>query len=151
MIFQEPLLSRHGSALFTVHALTHEISRLDAESTGIGFVAGRDDPPLWYVPHRHVREYRELLGSMAGPMAALSALPEFWPSVRDFTVRDDGSLVLTVTATEDRRHVEHLSARAVPLGRFNLDGFAEPLFLSNGRAFIADERLDETVIHEFIF
>ena len=84
-------------------------------------------------------------------MAKLSALPEFWPSVRDFTIRDDGSLLLTVTATEDRWHVEHLDPGATPLARFNLDGFVQPLFLSDGRAFLAEEDINETVIYEFVF
>jgi hypothetical protein len=151
MIFQEPILALRGRELLSMDPLNHDLSRVDAESKALSVVAQREDPPLWFVPQRHVQGYQQLQGRMSGPMAALSALPRTWPSVRDFTVREDGSLLLTVTATEDRLHVEHLSPVAVPLGRLNLDGFAQPLFLSKGRAFIADEGLDETVIHEFVF
>ena len=84
-------------------------------------------------------------------MGSLSALPTVWPSVRDFTVREDGSLLLMVTATEDRIHIEHLSPEAAPIGRFNLDGFDHPVFLSDGRAFIVTEGIEETVIYELVF
>ena len=151
MIFQEPLLSVSGSTLMSMDPLTQGLSSVDPASGRVTSVAQRGDPPFWLVPHRHVRSYKQLLGRMGGPMAQLSALPEFWPSVRDFTIRDDGSLLLTVTATEDRWHVEYLDPGATPLARFNLDGFVQPLFLSDGRAFIAEEGINETVIYEFVF
>lgn len=151
MIFQEPLLSVSGSTLMSMDPLTQGLSSVDPASGWVTSVAQREDPPFWLVPRRHVRSYRQLLGRMGGTMAKLSALPEFWPSVRDFTIRDDGSLLLTVTATEDRWHVEYLDPGATPLARFNLDGFVQPLFLSDGRAFLAEEGINETVIYEFVF
>lgn len=151
VIFQEPRLAVNSLSLFMIDPLTQLLSSYDQVSGGFGPPARREAPPLWFVPKRQLREYQRLLGRMGGTLARLSALPEHWPSVQDFTVRADGSILLVVTATEDRFHIEHLTSGTVPIGRFNLDGFDRPLFLSDGRAFIAEEGINETVIYEFIF
>jgi hypothetical protein len=151
MIFQEPRLALDSLSLLMVETLTQRLSSFDRDSGSFTPRSQRDRPPLWYIPQRNIREYQKILGRMRGTMGSLSALPTVWPSVRDFTVREDGSLLLMVTATEDRIHIEHLSPEAAPIGRFNLDGFDQPVFLSDGRAFIVSEGLEETVIYELVF
>lgn len=151
MLFQEPRVVIDGSSLLLMNPLTHKVSTLDLASRVLTPRTGRSDPPLWEVSRKEMREYQKLLGRMGGTMGALSHLPEFWPSVRDLTLREDGSILLAVSAGEDRVHVEHLSPEGAPLGRLNRDGFVEPIFLSHGRVFLVEEETEETVIYEFIF
>lgn len=151
MLFQEPRLAWAPSSLLMMDPLTHSLSSLTLSSGQVTQLPSRVAPPLWSVPRSHVREYEKLLGRMGSTMAGLSQLPPEWPSVRDFSVRPDGSILLAVTATEDRVHIEHLRPDGTPIGRFSLEGFAQPVFLSSGRAFLAEQRIDETVIYEFIF
>jgi hypothetical protein len=150
MVFSEPILAVQDSTLFSMAPLTHALSRVHLETGRLISISTRPDPPLWYVPIRHRREYRRMVRGLGGTAVALSELPEFWPSVRDFTIREDGSLLVAVTAGEDRVHIELLTPGMNPAGRFSEEGFLQPLFLSQGRAFIAEERMDDTVIHELI-
>jgi hypothetical protein len=151
MLFQEPRLARGSSYLLMIDPLRYEIYSLETLSGRTTRTGGRKSPPLWNVPRSRKREYQDLLARMDRTLAGLSALPEAWPSIRDLTVCRDGSLLISVTATEDRVHIEHLSPEGMPLGRFNVEGFRGPVFLSDGRAFLADQDLEETVIYEYIF
>ena len=148
MVFEEPLLAFGDSTLFGISPLTHRLSRFDLTGGGSTLVATRVDPPLWRVPKHHRREYEKMLASLGGEASQRSQLPEFWPSVRDFTVQEAGCVLLAITAGEDRQQIEILTDHLVPLGRFSPDGFDQPVFLSQGRAFRAEEGLDETVIYE---
>jgi hypothetical protein len=150
MVFSEPLLAFQDSTLLSMAPLTHGLSRVDLRTGRLAGISNRVDPPMWYVPRRHRREYRRMVRGLGGNAAGLAGLPDLWPSVRDFTVRDDGSLLVAVTAGEDRVHIELLTRELEPLGRFSDAGFLESVFLSQGRAFIAEERMDGTVIHELL-
>jgi hypothetical protein len=150
MVFGEPLLARDGSDLLSLSPLTHRLARLDLEEGSARPVAIRDDPPLWIVPRRHRREYRRMIQDLGGAAARLAELPEVWPSVRDFTVRGDGTLMVALSAGEDRVHIEILTPLAEPIGRYSLNGFADPVFLSGGRAFIAREGAEASMIYEVI-
>ncbi len=148
LVFGQPLMAATPMGLLSFSPLTHELSRVDLEEGTVIRVSVRDDPPLWVVPRRHRREYRRMLQGLGAAAARMAELPEFWPSVRDFTVRMDGTLLVAVTAGEARQHIELLTEEARPLGRFNLEGFEEPVFLSGGRAFLAEEGTEETRIYE---
>lgn len=148
MVFNQPLLARAQSTLLGISPLTHELFRFRPGSRGVEPHAARADPPLWYVPRRHRREYRRMIQGLGAVAGRLAELPEFWPSVRDFTIRDDGSLLVAVTAGEMRQHIEMLTGSAEPLGRFNRDGFLDPVFLSGGRAFVVVESPRETLVFE---
>lgn len=150
MVFQEPLLARRDTTLFSLTPLSHELARVELDQGRAVTLAFRPDPPLWYIPRRHRRDYRRLLRGLGGAAATVAELPEFWPSVRGLTFRADGSILVTVTAGEDRQHVELLSGALQPIGRFARDGFQDPVFLSKGRAFLAEEGMDETVIYELV-
>ena len=150
MVFSEPLLAFQGSTLFSLAPLTHGLSRVDLKTGRLVGISNRADPPMWYVPRRHRREYRRMVRGLGGNAAGLAHLPDLWPSARDFTVRDDGSLLVAVTAGEDRVHIELLSPGMEPLGRFSEEGFLESVFLSRGRAFLAEEQMNGTVIHELL-
>jgi hypothetical protein len=150
MVFREPLLALAGSTLLSLAPLTHALSRVDLDSPIALPLVTRSNPPLWRIPRRHRREYQRMLAGMGAEAARLSELPDFWPSVRDFTVRSDGSILVAVTAGEDRQHLEILTGEMTPMGRFSSDGFVEPIFLSQGRAFVVEEALDGTVIHELL-
>jgi len=150
MVFSEPLLSPADSTLLSMGPLTHELARIDLEAGGLESLYTRVDPPLWRVPLRRRREYRRRMAGLGGTASVLTELPEFWPSVRDFTVRHDGSVLLAVTAGEDRVHVEHLTASMRPLRRLSEEGFLQPLFLAGGRAFLVEEHPDRTVVHELV-
>lgn len=149
-IFDRPHLASHEGRLLGVKALDQAFFEPRPGSGEMDFLRQRPDPPLWYVSARQQRSYAGILQRMGGAMAGISRLPEFWPSVRDFTVRDDGSVILAVAAGEDRQHLELLTAEGLPLRRFNLDGFLDPVFLDGGRAFLVREDPNETVIYEFV-
>jgi len=150
MVFAEPLLSSTDSALFSMAPLTHELALIDLETGWVESVSARVDPPLWHVPLHRRREYRRMIARLGGTASRMSELPEFWPSIRDFTVRPDGSLLLAVTAGEDRMHIEQLTPSLRPVRRFNEGGFSQPLFLSGGRVFLVEEQPDRTVVHELV-
>jgi len=150
MVFSEPLLAFQDSTLFSVTPLRHELSRVELKTGRLVRISSRADPPMWYVPRRHRREYRRMVRGLGGNAAGLASLPDHWPSVRDFTVRDDGLVLLTVTAGEDRVHIELLTPGMEPVGRFSEEGFLESVFLSRGRAFIAEEGMNGTVVHELL-
>jgi hypothetical protein len=150
MVFSEPLLAFEDSTLFSMAPLTHGLSRVDLKTGRLVGISDRADPPMWYVPRRHRREYQRMIRGLGGNAAGLAGLPDRWPSVRDFTVQDDGSVLLAVTAGEDRVHIELLTLGMEPVGRFSEKGFLESVFLSRGRAFIAEEQMNGTVIHELL-
>jgi hypothetical protein len=149
-VFNQPLLARAHSTLLSLSPLTHALSSIDPATGRLEPLAARADPPLWYIPRRHRRRYRRMLQGLGAMAARLAALPEFWPSVRDFTVRGDGSLLVAITAGETRQHIELLTGAVEPVGRFNRDGFVDPVFLSGGRAFVAVEGPEETRIYELV-
>jgi hypothetical protein len=151
MTFQGPLLSSWEGRILSLHPLTHSLSVLQHGHGSFTPKWVRDNPPLWKIPGRHLRDYRRLLGRLGSIMADLSALPPYWPSVRGFTVRRDGSVLLAVTASADRVHIEHLDPAGNPQQRFSSEGFTDQVFLTQGRAFIVQEGWEETSVHEFVF
>jgi hypothetical protein len=150
MVFREPLLTVGGTFLLAIEPMTHEVSRIDPDAGSIDPLAARPDPPLWRVPDRLRRKHNRRMRSFGGLAAEFSELPAFWPSVRAFSARKDGSFLVAVTAGETHQHLELLTPDLHPLGRFQADGVTEPLFLSEGRAFTVEERANETVIHELL-
>jgi hypothetical protein len=150
MIFEAPLLATADSTLFAMAPLVHELARVELANGRVTSLYTRTDPPLWAVPRRHRREYSRMLNGLGAAAAQLSQLPEFWPSVRDFSVKEGGSVLVAVTAGEDRQHIELLTRELTPIGRFSPEGFVEPVFLSQGRAFVVEEGVDETVVYELI-
>ncbi len=150
-LFERPFLAPHRGALLGMNALDQSVFRVEEGGAGPVPLLDRRDPPLWYIPRRFRNRYAGLLGGLGGgSTASVSALPQFWPSVRDVTVRPDGSFLVAVPAGEERQHVELVGSDGRALLRFNLDGFLEPVFLDGGRAFLVRETLDETVIHELL-
>ena len=150
MVFEAPHLATAGSTLYAMAPLVHELARGELAAGRVAGLSSRASPPLWVVPRRRRREYRRMINRLGAAAAHLSQLPEFWPSVRDFTVLEDGSVLLAVTAGEDRQHIELLTGDLTPIGRFSPDGFLAPVFLSQGRAFVVEEGVDGTVVYELI-
>ncbi len=148
MVFEEPLLAWSDSALFAINPLTLEVSQIDLVQGSSSLVHRRADPPLWLVPGKQRREYGRVLSGLGGVAAQRSALPKFWPSVRDFTSSPEGCFLVSLTAGENRQHIEVLTTEMIPLARFTPDGFSQPVFLSHGRAFVAEEGVEETVLYE---
>ncbi|MGW8265127.1 MAG: hypothetical protein ACWGSQ_02100 [Longimicrobiales bacterium] len=150
MVFEAPILATAGSTLFLMAPLAHELSRVDLATSRVASLFTRQAPPLWVVPRRHRRSYRRMLNRLGTAAARLSQLPEFWPSVRDFTVTEGGAVLVAVSAGEDRQHIELLTRELKPIGRFSPEGFEEPVFLSRGRAFLVEEGMNGTVVYELI-
>jgi len=150
-VFDRPLLAYHDGRLHGVNALDHASFAWYPEGDGLRPLGRRPEPPLWIVPRRIRREHQQMISAFGGGApAAYSQLPAMWPSVRDVTVRRDGSVLMLVTAGEDRQHIELLTAALVPRWRFNAEGFTEPVFLDGGRAFMVEVKMAETVISEFV-
>ena len=150
-IFQEPQLAARGPALLAMSSLSQELWAVDLEHGQLHPVASRETPPLWPLPRSERRKHKEVLAQMPGPMAALSQLPGHWPPVREFTVREDGTILQATAAGEVTIQLEQLTTHLQPLGRANRDGFTHPVFLARGRAFVAEERVEETVVYEIRF
>lgn len=150
MVFEAPILATGDSTLVLMAPLVHELSRVDLATARVTSLFTRAAPPLWIVPRHHRRKYRRMLNTLGTVATRLSQLPEFWPSVRDFTVRDGGGVLVAVSAGEDRQHIELLTRELTPIGRFSPEGFAEPVFLSRGRAFLVEEGINGTVVYELI-
>jgi hypothetical protein len=147
-VYDRPLLAWRGGALLGINALDHSIVRVEGPGPPTLY-ATRSDPPLWKVPGTIRRRHGERLGGMAGGMgSSVGMLPEMWPSVRDFSVAAGDSMLVAVTAGEDRLHVELLAPDERPVRRFSARGFNEPVFLDDGRLFLIHETLDGTEVHE---
>ncbi|MCJ7628945.1 MAG: hypothetical protein MUO50_11240 [Longimicrobiales bacterium] len=151
-VFDRPYLATLRGAVLGINALTQAVFRVNPGADTTAPHLQRPNPPLWYVPRRIRESYDTRVLSRGGGRAGdLVELPPFWPSVRDFTVTQDGSFLLAITTGEERQHLELLDPGGSPLWRFNRDGFLDPVFLDGGRAFLVTEELNETVIHEFVF
>jgi hypothetical protein len=148
-LFDRPLLAGDGLDLLVVGALDHSVSRVEGGAGEPIPRLERAAPPLWRIPASFRRRYAGVLHRLGrGPTGAVSVLPEFWPSVRDVTVRPDGSFLLAISAGEERQHVELLDPAGIPVLRLSRDGFREPVHLDGGRVFLVRETLDHTEIHE---
>lgn len=150
-IYQEPRLAARGLALLAMSSLSQELWAVELEHGRLHPIASREAPPLWSLPRTEHRKHKEVLAQMSGSMAALAQLPEHWPSVREFTIQEDGTILQATAAGEVTIQLEQLNTRLRPLGRANRDGFTHPVFLARGRAFVAEERVEETVVYEICF
>lgn len=150
-IFQEPQLAAWGEALLAMSTLSQNLWAADLEHNQRFPVASRESPPFWALPQVERRKHDQILSRMSRAMAARAQLPEYWPSVREFTVRDDGTILQSTATGETTIQIEMLDPRLHPLGRANKDGFKDPVFLAGGRAFLAREQTEETIIYEIRF
>lgn len=150
-LFARPFLARSGAHLLALMALDHQLYSVPLEGGRVEQVSQRRDPPLWAVPPRVRARYQSRIGALGGGrLGDLMDLPPYYPSVRDLTVRPDGTLLVAVTVDEDRQHLEVISPQGEPLFRFNREGYTSPLFLDGGKAFVLGETLEGTVIYELI-
>lgn len=150
-IYQEPQLAVRGPALLAMSTLSQELWAVDLEHGQLHPVAKRRAPPLWPIPREERRKHDRVLARMSEAMASLAQLPDYWPSVREFTVLDDGTILQATSAGEVAVQIEQLTSRLEPLGRANPSGFSQPVFLTRGRAFVAEETVEETLIYEIVF
>jgi len=150
-IFQEPKVAVRDVALLAMSSLSQELWAVDLAGNALHPVASRVDPPIWLLPPREQRKHEELLGRMPPAMAAVARLPDYWPPVREFTVREDGSIIQSTASGEASIQIELLTIGLEGLGRASLDGFPEPVFLAGGRAFVIEEETDGTVVYEILF
>lgn len=150
-IFTRPFLARAGNRLLALTALDHQLYSVPVEGGRAERVFQRRDPPLWSVPRRVRARYQARMGALGGGrLSDITALPPYYPSVRDLTVRSDGTLLAAVTVDEERQHLEVISPDGEPLFRFNREGYAFPLFLDGGKAFLVEQTLQGTVIYELV-
>ncbi len=150
-IYQEPQLAVRGPALLALSTLSQELWAVDLEHGQLHPVAVRRAPPLWPIPREERRKHDRILARMSGAMASLAQLPDYWPPVREFTFLGDGTILQATSAGEAAVHIEQLNTRLEPLGRASLNGFSQSVFLARGRAFIAEERTEETLVYEILF
>lgn len=150
-IYREPQLAVHGPALLAMSTLSQELWAVDLERGQLHPIAQRRSPPLWPLPRAERRKHARVLSRMPSAMAAHAQLPDYWPTLREFTVQMDGTILQATAAGEEIVQLEQLSLLLDPLGRANLEGFSQPVFLARGRAFVAYEGVEETRVHEIIF